>query len=200
MQAMNNINSNLITNTGSTPLATLRFRSLDELRAAMAAAGAVVVERDSGRDLKRANFELLARNVVGSSTTSHTVIETLYVMRPFSFGPYGPSTVGTMVELQPVATITWSFQAGSAGEIPLDQMPGATAEYLRFNAPTAADAVPTDLLRNEVLADVRVTPLATGPVVHVPDSGATTGYVRHFRGMNGTLIEGVLPFSQLFDD
>lgn len=203
MQALNNQSQSLILNTSNADLSTLRYRSLQALRdAAASAPSIVIVERDPERQLKRANFELLARNVVASSTTAHQVVERLYVMRPVSFGPYGGGNAATMIELQLAATITWQFTAGAAGEIPLAQMPSDAALFSRFSAPTDAPVASSLLTNYETSAEVRSTPSSatlSGAIVHVQDGGAVIGFVRHLRSMNAALIEGVLPFSQLFD-
>lgn len=199
MHAIANNSNALTLNAGTDPLSTLRFRSLDDLKAALASQGCVVVERDIGRSLKRANFELMARNVVGSGATAHSVTEYLFVIRAVSFGPYGGGANNTQYELQLAGTVTWNFTAGSAREIPPSQMPSDAEAFQRFNVATGASVVASGLLLNEVNADVKVTSLAVGPVVHVQDGGATVGYVRHFTGMNASLIQGVLAFNQLFD-
>lgn len=204
MNALANTSPSLLLNTSGSALSQLRFRNFNALVGFAAAnAGVAIVERDPSRRNKRANFELLARNVVASSTTAHQVTERLYAMRPMSFGPYSNGAAETQIELQLLATITWQFTAGSGGEIPIAQMPSDAAAFQRFSPPSDASVASSLLTNNEVSAEVRATgsvAIQTGAMVHVQDGGATVGYVRHFTSMNNTLIEGVLPFSQLFDE
>lgn len=202
MQAMNARTRTIILNTAATALATLRFASERELQDFASSTPGVEMTLQTGtKTYKRANLELLARNVNGSTTTPHTVLETLYLVRVNNFGDLQGGG-SNFFELHRIAELTWSFTAGSGNEIPLSQLPPGSLP--RLSASASAGVASSMLLENEINGLVVSTSLGgggagVGAIVHVQDLGAGYGILRHFRSMNAALIEGVVPLSQLYD-